>query len=102
MVHKKRDSKRPYANAAVVLPKYVLALIQKHFQSGLLWIPPAEPAEKREDQVIKLHDDGLTSLEISRKIHLSQRRVTQILQRNREVLALADSEYNPEEDVHDE
>ena len=94
--------KGKYANAANVLPKYVLALIQEHFQSGLLWIPAAEPAEKREEQVIKLHDEGLTSLEISRKVRLSQRRVTQILQRYQEVLALIDGKYDLEEDVHDE
>jgi|GEM_PF-4491405 len=93
---KSNRRKTSYANASTVLPKYVLDLIHNSFETGLLWIPPSGSAEKRDDRVIFWYEEGYSSAEIARKVRLTQRRVNQIIQRYRAVLALAQNSQTEE------
>ena len=71
---------RRYANARDVLPSELIALVQRHYD-GLLWIPPPPPEEivERNEQIQRMHLDGVPVTEIAQQVGLSERRVWQIL-----------------------
>jgi predicted transcriptional regulator len=74
-------SRHDYANARVVLPAEVLALVQRHY-NGLLWIPPPAGAPDRHDQIHRMRADGMPMAEIAVRVGLSERRVRQILKQS--------------------
>jgi len=66
-----------YRNAAVVLPPDLLEEVRKH-HSGLLYVPP-QGNEERDREILRLHENGMTSPQIAEQVHLSTRRVEQII-----------------------
>lgn len=68
-----------HANAKDVLPKELLAEVQKHY-TGNLWVPlPKMFYESRRELVLELFKRGTTTKEIASSASLSTRRVSQIL-----------------------
>ena len=80
--------KKKYDNAAKVLPKYVLELIQHHYSSGLLWIPAKVTPETCEGRIIDLYRSGCGTAEIAGKVRRTQRRVNQVLKHYKEIMTL--------------
>ena len=71
--------KKKYANAKDVLPKELIAEIQKHYH-GMLWIPsPNVFFEERAKLVIELKSKGVQTKAIAHLAGVSTRRVRQIL-----------------------
>jgi DNA-binding NarL/FixJ family response regulator len=71
---------RRYANAQDVLPAKLVARVQRHY-SGLLWVPAPPPEEivERNEQIQRMHLDGVSVTEIAQQVGLSERRVWQII-----------------------
>ncbi|WP_353094989.1 CD3324 family protein [Tissierella praeacuta] len=81
-----------YKNAAEILPPYLLKEVQKHIDGGLVYIPKAssrvgwgcltgskEAIEKRNREIIKLFQNGISISEISEEYYLSQETVRKIV-----------------------
>ena len=68
-----------YTRAEKVLPPELLKEVQKH-HTGLIYVP-GDPSfyERRNHEVVRLHQQGLSTKEIAEKVFLSERRVQQIL-----------------------
>ena len=68
-----------YTRAEKVLPPELLKEVQKH-HTGLIYVP-GDPGfyERRNSEVVRLHEQGLSTKEIAEKVFLSERRVQQIL-----------------------
>jgi len=68
-----------YANAKDVLPEALLNDIQQHF-TGHLWVPhPSDMLKARDALIRKLRNEGMTVSKIAHCVHLSKRRILQIL-----------------------
>lgn len=81
-----------YKNAAEVLPPHLLEEVQKHIDGGLIYIPKAssrlswgqltgskEAIEKRNKDIIKLFQKGISISKLSEKYYLSQETVRKIV-----------------------
>ncbi len=68
-----------YTRAEKVLPPKLLKEVQKH-HTGLIYVP-GDPGyyERRNCEVARLRQQGLSTREIAEKVFLSERRVQQIL-----------------------
>ena len=68
-----------YARAEKVLPPELLKEVHKH-HTGLIYVP-RDPGfyERRNHEVVCLHQQGLSTKEIAEKVFLTERRVQQIL-----------------------
>lgn len=72
-----------YANAKDVLPPELLALVREH-HTGHLWVPDdGEFYLQRNERIRRLHAEGSSVRDISAAVHLSERRVGQILEATR-------------------
>jgi hypothetical protein len=80
MSKRRRSTKKPYKNAAAILPPELLAELQKYHR-GLLWIPKTSHYHKRRaDLVVRLHGLGVSPKAIAERCEITTRRVRQILQ----------------------
>ncbi len=66
-----------YRNATFVLPPKLLKRVQKYY-SGLLWVPPVS-TKRRDKEILMLSRKGLRTSQIAEVVHLSIRRVQQVL-----------------------
>ncbi len=66
-----------YRNAATVFPPELLRRIQEYHE-GLLYVPSTRNSQ-RDREILALHRRGLTVTQIAKHVHLSRRRVLQIL-----------------------
>lgn len=65
-------------NAYDVFPPELVEEIQEHFSGGLLWIP--HDYERRNQDIYKLKQEGLSNMQIAERIGLSERSVRRIIQ----------------------
>jgi Mor family transcriptional regulator len=74
-----------YRNAAVLLPRELLARVRK-FHTGLLWISKGEEDshDKRDKKIFQMRRAGLLTSQIAQETGLSTRQVRRILNRARE------------------
>ena len=87
-----------YVNAQDVLPDKLIEELQRHFQSGYIYVPAREPARKswgelsgyrrelaiRNARIIAEHHAGATQEELAQRYHLSVHTVRKILYANKE------------------
>jgi len=66
-----------YRNAATVMPPELLRRIQKYHE-GLLYVPSTRNLQ-RDKEILALRRRGLAATQIAKQVHLSRRRVLQIL-----------------------
>lgn len=84
-----------YANAADVLPPELLAQVQQ-YHTGHLWVPDDGAFyRERNERIVRLYAEGVPTRDISATVHLSERRVGQILEAVRaDAESLANSPEN--------
>jgi Mor family transcriptional regulator len=77
---------RGYANAREILPIPILAVVQAHFDGGLLWVPPREARKdktkghlERNRQILKEKADGAATKVLAQKYGLSEERIRQLV-----------------------
>lgn len=75
-----------YANAREVLPRGLLAQVQRHFEGGLLWIPVRSRRRRktrvdleRNRQMVREKQAGVSTRALAREYGLSEERVRQIV-----------------------
>ena len=68
-----------YRNAANVLPADLLEEVRAYHE-GLLYVP-SNRNEQRDKEILVLRRRGMTLTQIAKRVHLSKRRVLQILRR---------------------
>lgn len=85
-----------YVNAAEVLPEELLAMIQKHYDGGYLYIPKKneretkrqtayqKELEKRNQRIFLMQLEGRTNRQLGRIFHLSESSVRRIVSGERE------------------
>ena len=87
-----------YVNAQDVLPDKLIEELQKHVQSGYIYVPAREPERKswgelsgyrrelirRNARIIAEHRQGVTHEELARRYHLSVHTVRKIVYANKE------------------
>lgn len=72
-----------YVQAEDVLPPDLVEKVRQH-HVGLIYFPADhEFYYRRRRQVVLLHAEGLSTGEIAERVHLSRRRVQQIIQEKR-------------------
>ena len=68
-----------HVNAKQVLPPDLLRKVQRHC-SGYIYVPNRDDFyERQRARVFELHEQGVSTDEIARRVHLCRRRVQQIL-----------------------
>ena len=73
-------------NANEVLPPNLVAQIQRHVAAAYLWIPSLgrQAARRRVERVVRFSADGMAPCEIAARVGITERRVYQILQAQRQ------------------
>jgi len=66
-----------YRNAANVLPADLLEKV-RGYHEGLLYVP-SNRNEQRDREISAMRQKGMTLTQIARRMHLSRRRIIQIL-----------------------
>jgi DNA-binding NarL/FixJ family response regulator len=68
-----------YVHAGNVLPADLVEKVRRH-HVGLIYFPADhEFYERRRRQIMSLHAEGLSTREIAERVHLSRRRVQQVV-----------------------
>jgi len=77
---------RAYASAREILPDQILAVVQAHFDGGLLWVPPREARKdktkghlERNRQILQEKADGASTKVLAQKYGLSEERIRQLV-----------------------
>ena len=79
--------KHPYVNAASVMPKELLQKVREYCV-GMVYIPKTDGYYKqRAELIVRLSEQGVSTLEIAQLSGLSRRRVQQIIQEQQEAQA---------------
>jgi len=68
-----------------VLPPELLEHVQRHVDGRLVYVPARATTERRErdDQIVRLHAEGRRAQELAARFGISERRVHQVLRRER-------------------
>lgn len=73
-----------HVNAMNILPEKLLQEVQKHC-SGYIYVPSTRQFyARRRREILRLSRQGLTPLAIAEQVHVSERRVRQIVAEGRE------------------